>query len=83
MKVKAVSYQIAEGIDLRAFRKGFPAEPAHEEADELFYTVDEDRHLSVLQYGLVSFLNYDEVWAAELLRFMIPYCKHLLEPRLS
>ncbi|NDC78631.1 MAG: RMD1 family protein [Chitinophagia bacterium] len=83
MKVKAVSYQIAESIDLRAFRKAFPAEPAHEEPDELFYAVDEQRHLSVFQYGVVSMLDYDEVRSAELLRFMEPYCRNLLEPRLS
>jgi uncharacterized Rmd1/YagE family protein len=83
MKVKAVSYQIAESIDLRAFRKAYPAEPAHEEPDELFYAVDEQRHLSVFQYGVVSMLDYDELRSAELLRFMEPYCRNLLEPRLS
>lgn len=83
MKVKAVSYQIAEGIDLRAFRKAYPVEPEHEEPDELFYIVEGHRCLSVLQYGVVSMLDYDELRTAELLRFMEPYCRHLLEPRLS
>jgi uncharacterized Rmd1/YagE family protein len=83
MKVKAVSYQIAESIDLRAFRKAFPAEPAQEEPDELFYNLEDQRYLSVLQYGVVSLLNHDEVRTAELLRFMAPYCRNILEPRLS
>jgi uncharacterized Rmd1/YagE family protein len=83
MTLKAIAYQIADGIELRAFREAFPIEVHDSDPDELFYIIDGDRYLLVFKYGVVCFLNFDEIKTAEFLTFIKPMCRNPLRERLS
>jgi uncharacterized Rmd1/YagE family protein len=76
MTYKAVAYQVADSIDLRAFRAAFQAEVYAYDKDELFYSLAEERCIYVFKYGVACFLNYDEVRVAEFIRFLQPFCKN-------
>ena len=55
-----IAYHMAENIDLDAFKKAFKAKVLHFNNYELFYSIDSRRYLSLFNYGVVCFLNYDE-----------------------
>lgn len=83
MILKAISYQIADSIDLKAFRSSFPAEVHDFDPDELFYIIDDDRYIYVFKYGVVCFLNYDEIRISEFIRLIIPCCKNFLDEKMQ
>jgi required for meiotic nuclear division protein 1 len=76
MTYKAIAYQVADSIDLKAFRAAFQAEAYAYDKDEIFYSIAEDRFMYVFKYGVVCFLNYDEIRTAEFIRFLQPFCKN-------
>jgi uncharacterized Rmd1/YagE family protein len=83
MILQAVSYQIADSIDMKAFKTAFPAEQYFGDADEAFYNMQNERYLYVFKYGVVCFLNYDEIRIAEFIRFITPFCKGMFSNKLK
>lgn len=82
MTLQALSYQIADSIDIRAFKTAFPADIFYEDSEEVFYAMHEERYIYVFKYGVVCFLNYDEIKIAEFIHFITPYCKNFFASKL-
>ncbi len=76
MKQQVLSYQIADSIDIKQFRPAFTAELVYSDSDELFFRTDPDRLVYVFKYGVVCFLNYDELRITEFLHLISPYCRN-------
>ena len=77
------SYQITESIDLKQFKTAFTAVIYQADNDELFYEIEEDKLLYVFKYGIVCFYNYNETEMTSFIQLIKPYCKNLLDERLS
>ncbi|HEV3324426.1 MAG TPA: RMD1 family protein [Puia sp.] len=80
---QVLSYQIADNIDVRAFRTAYKEGIYHYDADELFYKTDEACFVYVFKYGVVCFLGYSEAEAAAFLERIAPFCKNVFELKLS
>jgi uncharacterized Rmd1/YagE family protein len=78
-----VSYQVADNIDVRAFRGGYKEGIYHYDADELFYKTGPEDFVYVFKYGVVCFLNYDAAARDAFLQRIIPYSKNVFEQPLS
>jgi uncharacterized Rmd1/YagE family protein len=78
-----VSYQIADSIDVRAFRQGYKEGIHHYDADELFYKTGDEQFVYVFKYGVVCFLGYDEEARTAFFQRLAPYCKNVIEKPLS
>ncbi len=78
-----ISYQIADSIDVKAFRAAFREGIYHYDADELFYKMGEESFVYVFKYGVVCFMNYDEASTELFMGRIAPYCKNVFELRLS
>jgi len=81
--LKVFSYQIADSIDIKLFKKIFTAEIDHVDSDELFYHIAQEKFVYVFKYGIVSFLGYNEVGMTAFIQLIIPYCKNVFDQRLS
>ena len=81
--MKVLSYQIADGIDIKGFKNSFRAPVHFFDNDEIFYIIDPDKFIYVFKYGVVSFLNYDEIKISEFIQFITPFCKNFSEFKLS
>ena len=79
----ATSYQIADSIDIKLFKSVFKSELLYSDADELFYDTGHGTFVYVFKYGVVCFLNYENVQLSEFLRFIAPYCRNLFEQQLN
>lgn len=78
-----VAYQIADNIDVRAFRGANKESIYRYDADELFYKTGELDFVYVFKYGVVCFLNYAEEARKAFLQRMNPFCKNVFEQPLS
>lgn len=78
-----VSYQIADGIDVKAFRGSYKEGIYHYDADELFYRTGEEDFLYVFKYGVVCFMNYDAARRDVFLQQVTPFCKNVFGQPLS
>lgn len=81
--LKVVSYQIADSIDLRAFKQAFTAELSYSDSDELFYIIGENKFIYVFKYGIISLSRHSEVEITAFLKIINDYCKNPLQTRLS
>lgn len=81
--LNVISYQIADSIDIKSFRPVFKAEILHNDADEVFYKVDQESFLYVFKYGVICFLNCEQARIAEFFRQISPFCKNPFEQKLS
>jgi len=81
--LQVLSYQIADSIDIKLFKAAFNAEIHYSDSDELFYKTGSGAFIYVFKYGVVCFLNYDEIKITGFLQLIIPYCKNLFEQKLS
>ena len=81
--MNVLSYQIADGIDIRGFKNNFSAPIHFSDSDEIFYIIDRDKFIYVFKYGVVSFLNYDEIKISEFIQFITPFCKNFSGFKLS
>lgn len=81
--LKVAAFQISDGIDIKAFKSAFAEEIYYSDSDELFYVIDSERYLYIFKYGVVCFLNYDEIKRAEFIRFIAQFCKNELDEKLS
>ena len=82
MILQAVSYQIAESIDIKSFKSVFPEELYFGDSDESFYNMHDEKFIYVFKYGVISFLNYNEVRIAEYIRLISPFCKNIFSHKL-
>jgi uncharacterized Rmd1/YagE family protein len=80
---KVISYQVADSIDIKSLKAAFREELIYGESDELFYGSNDERYLSIVKYGVVSFLNYQPIESSSFLRFIQPYCKNPFSEALS
>jgi uncharacterized Rmd1/YagE family protein len=69
-----VAYQISEKIDIELIRQNFAAILIYSDPCELFFQVDKDSYISVFNYGVVSFFNYDEKNINEFIRLIVDHC---------
>ncbi|MFD2562841.1 RMD1 family protein [Aquimarina rubra] len=60
MKNKAYAVQIAEVISIRNCKNQYKATLLFSDADELFYSLNEEQYVYVFKYGVVCFYNIDE-----------------------
>jgi len=81
--MNVLSYQIADGIDTRGFKNSFSAPVHFADNDEIFYVIDSDKFIYVFKYGVVSFLNYDEIKISEFIQLITPFCKNFSGLKLS
>jgi len=81
--MNVLSYQIADGIDIRGFKNSFSTTVHFSDNDELFYVIARDTFIYAFKYGVVSFLNYDETKISEFIRFITPFCKNFSGFKLS
>ncbi len=77
--LKIQAFQVAESFNIRKLRSDFTAEAYAGNNSELFYYfADSQRHIYVLNYGIIVFCNYDEVAKSEFLRFVKAYAENPL-----
>jgi uncharacterized Rmd1/YagE family protein len=77
------AFQLADSIDIKQFSSAFTAEIYFVDSDELFYRIENEKYIYVFKYGIVCFLGYNEVEMTAFIQVITPYCKNLLEKRLS
>ncbi|MBS1602222.1 MAG: RMD1 family protein [Bacteroidetes bacterium] len=78
-----VSYQMADSIDVKAFRTANKEGIYHYDADELFYKVADDSYIYIFKYGVVCFTNCSEASMEDFLRRIAPFGKNVFELKLS
>lgn len=81
--LKAISYQIADSVDIKAFKPVFKAEIYFADSGELFYRIVDEKLIYVFRYGIVCFLNHSEEEIADFITLIAPYCKNLMKERLN
>lgn len=81
--MQVVSYQIADNIDVKAFRGVYKEGIYRYDADELFYKTGGEAFVYVFKYGVVCFMNYEEGPRKAFLQLIAPYCKNVFEQPLS
>ena len=83
MNIKVISFQVADSIDLKRFKKDFTASMSFASSDELFYQIEKYQHLYVFQFGIVCFSGYNETEMTSFLQMIAPFCKNFFDQRLS
>ncbi|MDP9080793.1 MAG: RMD1 family protein [Bacteroidota bacterium] len=83
MLQQVLSYQIAEGIDIKAFKSAFKSDLYYGDADELFYRAGSQQFIYVFKYGVVCFLNYDAIKVSEFLQLISSYCRNAFDQNLT
>lgn len=78
-----LSLQIADSIDIKAFRADYRAELIYSDSDELFYKIGPEQYLYVFKYGVTCFLNQDESTVNAFVKYIAPYCKHPVDFKLT
>ncbi len=73
--LKVEAFQIAEQINIKSFRGEFTAEPQFATNYELFYVLEHNKYLYVLNYGVVVFVDHSEVEKSDFIRFLKNYCE--------
>ena len=83
MLYRIVSYQVADSIDLKNLKADFKTKPVYSDTDELFYNTGEEKYLSVVRYGVISFLDYDNDEKDSFLDYITPFCRNRFSEPLS
>lgn len=81
--MKVLSFQIAESIDIKSFRSAFTGEIHFADTDEIFYLIEAEKYIYVFKYGVVCFLNYDDIGISGFIQLITPYCRNIFEIKLS
>ena len=79
--IKAI--QIAESIDIKSFKKVYAGIEVSSDSSELFYKNDQERYLYITTFGVIVASGYDETKLSELLEFIKPYSKNLLNDKFT
>jgi uncharacterized Rmd1/YagE family protein len=77
--LKVEAFQIAEQINIKSFRSEFTAEPHFATNYELFYALEHDKYLYVLNYGVAVFVNNSEVEKSDAIRFLKNFCEKIVQ----
>ena len=83
MLQQVLSYQIADSIDIKAFKSFFKSDLYYSDSDELFYKTDDEQFIYIFKYGVVCFLNSEAVKRSEFLRIISSYCRNLFDQNLT
>ena len=75
--------QIAESIDIKSFKKVYAGIEVSSDSSELFYKNDQERYLYITTFGVIVASGYDETKLSELLEFIKPYSKNLLNDKFT
>ncbi|MFM9945429.1 MAG: RMD1 family protein [Bacteroidia bacterium] len=76
---KAISYQVADSINIEALKASSPAELVLSNVSELFYQVSPKQFISVFKYGAICFLNMDDIKIVRFIKLLEPYCNNFFE----
>ena len=79
MMYKVLSLQISDSIDLKSFRGFFTAELIFSDSDELLFEISTDKYIYVFKYGVVCFLNHEDIAIGEFMKLISPFCRNFLE----
>ncbi len=71
-----VSFQVADGIELKNVKANFSGELLFSDSDELFYRTGELKYTSFYRYGGVSLMGYDKNEREAFLRWIVLYCRN-------
>ncbi len=77
-----LSFQISDSIDLKLFKSFFTAKLVYSDSDELFFYINPDQYIYVFKYGVVCFLNQNDIQTSDFLKLISPYCKNYFEYKL-
>ena len=73
---KVQSFQISDGIDVKSFKNIFASVLLYSDSDELFYNTGKEQYIYVFKYGVVCFLNHDEIKTSDFIKLLSPYCRN-------
>ena len=73
------AFQVAENINIKKFRSAFKGNLEASTTTELFYYSQDNRYLSIQNYGVIVFGGYSEVEKSEILRFASGFAENWLE----
>ncbi len=79
---KVIALQVSDSIDIKTFKTFFTAELVFSDSDELFFRSDPDKFIYVFKYGVVCFLNCDDIRITDFLKLITPYCKNFFENKI-
>jgi uncharacterized Rmd1/YagE family protein len=79
---KVIAFQIAESIDIKKFWKDYTATENYMSSSDIFYINEHEQYLYLLAYGVVVFAGYDEVKMSEMIDYLKPICRNLLNEKL-
>lgn len=79
---KIIATQISENINIESFQAAYTAELLYSNYYELFYEVDTEQYVSVLKYGVVCFLNFDDAKINEFTTIISDHCKYFYDSEL-
>jgi required for meiotic nuclear division protein 1 len=79
---KVLSFQISDSIDIKLFKTFFTAELIYSDSDELFFQISFDQFIYVFKYGVVCFLNHDDIKITDFIKLISPFCKNFFEYKL-
>lgn len=80
---KIIAHQISESIDIKSFRSKYAGTEHYFTSSEVFYKGENERYLYILSYGVIVFSGYDEIKQSEFFDYIKPFCKNILNERLS
>lgn len=79
---KVQSFQISDSIDVKLFKNIFTAQLIYSDSDELFYQIGSEEYIYVFKYGVVCFLNNDDIKISDFIKLLSPYCKNFIGNKL-
>ncbi len=79
---KVQSFQISDTIDIKSFKIYFTAKLIYSDSDELLFQTGTDQFVYVFKYGVVCFLNCDDIKIAEFIKLIATYCRNFIESKL-
>lgn len=80
---RILSYQIAESIDIKAYRNVFSIKPHSFDTHEVFYITGQNSYLYIFRYGIVCFCNSTDEEIDSLIKQIFPFCRNILPEKLS
>lgn len=81
--IKARAFQIADSINVRAFKSDYSGNLTYFNSDELFYENEQNKFIYVFEYGVVCFFDYDETEITNFFTLIADYCEYKLDNRFS
>jgi required for meiotic nuclear division protein 1 len=80
---KVIATQISENINLESFQTAYTGELLYANYFELFYEVGTEQYISILKYGVVCFLNFDNAKINEFIKTISNHCRYFYDSELN